>query len=242
MADIVYCEWLKLKRSKIIFIGVLGSFIVPLLVIIKNLTTSLSLYGIYEDAIMFIMLLFGPLIMSVVATYLVSREYTEKTLKTIFVVPIGRRSFLLGKFITLFILVLLFMVLSWFDIIVLSMLCSLFMEVSQLTLLSAIYIFIQMIKGSMLLFTTLTPFVYLSLRAKGTLTPFIIIAAVSLLNVVFSGSQIAGFYPWTASYLLLTGRLEQFGCPTFIGMLILLCVCLSGILASILRFQKEDIV
>lgn len=242
MADIVYCEWLKLKRSKIIFIGVLGSFIVPLLVIIKNLTTSLSLYGIYEDAIMFIMLLFGPLIMSVVATYLVSREYTEKTLKTIFVVPIGRRSFLLGKFITLFILALLFMVLSWFDIIVLSMLCSLFMEVSQLTLLSAIYIFIQMIKGSMLLFTTLTPFVYLSLRAKGTLTPFIIIAAVSLLNVVFSGSQIAGFYPWTASYLLLTGRLEQFGCPTFIGMLILLCVCLSGILASILRFQKEDIV
>lgn len=242
MADIVYCEWVKLKRSKIIFIGVLGSFIVPLLVITKNLTTDLSLYGIYEDAIMFIMLLFGPLVMAVVATYLVSREYTEKTLKTIFVVPIGRRSFLLGKFITLFILVLLFMVLSWFDIVMLAVLCSLFMDVSQLSLLSAIYIFIQMTKGGILLFTTLTPFVYLSLRTKGTLAPFIIIAAVSLLNVVFSDSQIAGFYPWTAAYLLLTGRLEQSGCPTLIGTLILLSVCLSGIYISIRRFQKEDIV
>lgn len=242
MADIVYCEWLKLKRSKIIFIGVLGSFIVPLLVITKNLTNDLSLYGIYEDSIMFIMLLFGPLVLAVVATYLVSREYTEKTLKTIFVVPIERRSFLLGKFITLFILVLLFMALSWFDIVLLAMLCSLFMEVSQLSLLSAIYIFIQMTKGGILLFTTLTPFVYLSLRAKGTLAPFIIIAAVSLLNVVFSGSQIAGFYPWTAAYLLLTNRLEQSGCPTFTGISILLFVCLSGIYVSMRRFQKEDIV
>ena len=86
MADIVYCEWMKLKRSKIILIGGLGSFIVPFLVAVNDIriyfsnpSVRLSLGGIYEDTIMFIMLLFGPLVMAIVAAYLVSREYTEKT-------------------------------------------------------------------------------------------------------------------------------------------------------------------
>ena len=133
MADIVYCELMKLKRSKIILIGILGSLIVPFLVVtndiricFSNPSIVLSLGGIYEDTIMF-----GSLVMSVVAAYLVSREYTEKTLKTIFVLPIGRTQFLAGKFIILFILVVLFMVLSWLDIVVIAVLCSLFMDVSQ---------------------------------------------------------------------------------------------------------------
>ena len=66
LADLVYCEWMKLKRSKIILIGVLGSFIVPFLVTvndvricISNPEAILSLGWIYEDTIMFLMLLFG---------------------------------------------------------------------------------------------------------------------------------------------------------------------------------------
>ena len=248
MADIVYCEWMKLKRSKIILIGISGSFIVPFLVTINHLRlcftsseTILSLGGIYEDTIMFIMLLFGPLVMAVVASCLISREYTEKTLKTIFVVPIGRRQFLTGKYIMLFILVLLFMIISWADIVVISMICNLFVDVSEITILSIVYIFVQMIKGGILLFATLTPFVSLTIYAKGTLAPFIVIVTISLLNVVLSGSPIAGYYPWTATYLLLTGRLAQSG-PALPGILIILFVCLSGIFSSIRRFQKEDIV
>ena len=248
MADIIYCEWLKLRRSKIVLIGVLGSFIVPFLVIINEIRicflykeTTLSLNWIYEDTIMYIMLLFGPLVMEVVATYLISREYMEKTLKTIFVVPLKRSQFMMGKFIMLFILVLLFMTLTWLDIVVISIVSSLFFEVSQLTFLSVIYVLVQMIKGGMLLFTTLTPFIYIAMRAKGTLIPFVIIAAGSLLNVVLSGSPFAGFYPWTITYLLQTGRLEQLGCPSILGISIILFVCIFGICISILRFRKEDI-
>ena len=97
---------------------------------ISNPEAILSLGWIYEDTIMFLMLLFGPLVMAVVAVFLISREYTEKTLKTIFVVPIGRRQFIMGKFIILFILILLFMVLSWLDIVVISVICNLFMHCS----------------------------------------------------------------------------------------------------------------
>ena len=248
MADIIYCEWLKLRRSKIVLIGVLGSFIVPFLVIINEIRicllykeTTLSLNWIYEDTIMYIMLLFGPLVMEVVATYLISREYTEKTLKTIFVVPLKRSQFMMGKIIMLFILVLLFMTLTWLDIVIISIVSSLFFEVSQITFLSVIYVLVQMIKGGILLFTTLTPFIYIAMRAKGTLIPFVIIAAGSLLNVVLSGSPVAGYYPWTITYLLQTGKLEQLGCPSILGISIIIFVCIFGICISILRFRKEDI-
>ena len=248
LAEIVYCEWLKLKRSKIILIGLLGSFVVPFLVTVNDIRISLSnpaaplsLGGIYEDTIMFIMLLFGPLVMAVVAIFLVSREYTEKTLKTLFVVPIERRQFLLGKFIILFILVLLFMLLSWLDIVAISIICSFFLDVSQINLLSAVFILAQMIKGGILLFATITPFIYLTLRTKGMLAPFIAVAVISLFNVVLSGSQIAEFYPWTAAYLLLTDRAGQSGSPVSPGMIIILSLCIFGICASLRRFQKEDI-
>ena len=92
---------------------------------ISNPEAILSLGWIYEDTIMFLMLLFGPLVMAVVAVFLISREYTEKTLKTIFVVPVGRRQFIMGKFIILFILIL-----SWLDIVVISVICNLFMHCS----------------------------------------------------------------------------------------------------------------
>ena len=99
-----------------------------------------------------------------------------------------------------------------------------------------------MIKGGCLLFVTLTPFVYLALRTRGTLIPFIVIAAVSLLNVVLSGSPIAGFYPWTSSYLLLTGRLAQAAGTDLPGKLIIFSMGIFGICASFFRFQKEDLV
>ena len=247
LADIVFCEWMKLRRSKIILIGISGSFIVPFLVTVNDIricvsnpAASLSLGGLYEDTILFLMLLFGPLVMAVVATYLISREYTEKTLKTIFTVPIGRRQFLAGKFIIFFLLVQLFMILSWLDMVGIFLVCSLFLEVSQITVSSAFFILLQMIKGGILLFATLTPFVYLALRTKGTLAPFMVIAAISLLNVVLSGSPIAGFYPWTASYLLLTGRLEQFRGSVLLARTILLVLCFLGIVLSMVRFEKEE--
>ncbi len=92
------------------------------------------------------------------------------------------------------------------------------------------------------IFATLTPFVSLALRTKGSLASFIVIAVMSLSNVVLSGSPIAGYYPWTAAYLLLTGRIAQSGCPAPVGFFILFTVCLSGISTGIRRFQKEDLV
>ncbi|MCM1183372.1 MAG: ABC transporter permease [Roseburia sp.] len=248
MADIVYCEWLKLKRSKILLIGVLGSLMVPFLVAVNDIRiaaakpeASLSLYGLYEDTMMFIMLLFGPLVLAVVATYLINREYTERTLKTIFVLPVERAAFLSGKFIMLFLLISLFMLLSWLDILVIALVCHLFLGGQAVTAFQAAVILLWMERGGMLMFMTLTPFVYLALRTKGSIAPFIVIAGISLLNVVLSASPIACFWPWTASWLLQTGRYAQTGGSARFGFLLLAGVCGLGICAALRRFGREEV-
>lgn len=70
------------------------------------------------------------------------------------------------KIIILFILVLLFMILSSLNTVVISMLCNLFMDVSQITILSVIYILTNMIKGGLLLFATITIFVYIAVLKR----------------------------------------------------------------------------
>ncbi len=67
---------------------------------------SFDLFTLYDNAIMFLMLLFGPMVLAIVAISLITREYNEQTWKTIFVVPVSRIRVLIGKFLILFLLVI----------------------------------------------------------------------------------------------------------------------------------------
>lgn len=61
----------------------------------------------------------------------------------------------------------------------------------------------------------------------------IAIAVISLVNVVLSNWGVAGFYPWSASYLLVTGRVSGYGCPKEISILIISAICLLGMTAGL---------
>lgn len=248
MKSVLYSEWLKLKRSKALLSCSLGTCIVPLFVLfnsiqryLKNPSETIDLFGLYDGALLFLMLLFAPLALSVIAAYTICREYSEKTLKTIFTVPVSRMQFLAGKFCILFMITILFMLISWFHILILAVLCSFFVEVGQLTPVSAVFFLMKMLSGALLLYMTLTPIVYFSIRNKGFTAPFIVSAAVCLFNVVLSGSGIAGWFPWTASYLLINGRSGHAGCPPHISFLIIVCLCVISVSASTVRFLREDI-
>jgi len=246
--NIIYCEWLKLKRSKIVTVGFWGTLIVPLLITfkilqrhIKNPDAALYLFDFFDDAMMFLMLLFAPLIMAVFAAYLISREYSEKTLKTIFTVPITRKSFLTGKFLILFMIVLLFMIVSWLQIMLLSAVCDLFFGVDQINIMSAVYFLVKMLIGGILLYMTITPVIYLSVRNKGFIVPIVMAVVICLLNVALSSTPVAGFFPWTAAYLLVSGRGGDQGCPSIISFWIIVLVFALSVAASMNRFLKEDI-
>lgn len=114
MFNIIFCEWLKLKHSKVMRILILESMICPILALsgsfFRNITLdnerSFDLFTLYDNAIMFLMLLFGSMVLAIVAISLITREYNEQTWKTIFVVPVSRIRVLIGKFLILFLLVI----------------------------------------------------------------------------------------------------------------------------------------
>ncbi len=163
MLSLLQCEYIKLKRSKVLLIGILGTLIVPFFVIVKSVTNYISnpeavisVFSLYDSALMFLMLFFA-------------------------------------------ILTFMFMLISWLEILVLALLCNCFIPVTELTIPSIIFFFLKMLLGGILLCATQTPFIYLTIRTKGFVTPMIAIALISLINVVLSNSGVAGFYPWSAS-------------------------------------------
>ena len=164
----------------------------------------------------------------------------DGTLKNIFIIPISKTVFLCGKLLFFAILTFMFMLISWLEILVLALLCNCFIPTTELTIPSLIFFLIKMLYGGILLCAAQTPFIYLTIRTKGFVTPLIAIAVISLINVVLSNSGVAGFYPWSASYLLVTGRLSGQNCPKEISISIILIMCFLGIAASIFRFKKED--
>lgn len=248
LLKLLKCECIKLKRSKFLLIGILGTLIVPLFVYVKAITNYLSdpaneisVFSLYDNALMFLMLLFAPMVLTVLGAWIISREYTDGTLKNIFVIPVSHTKFLCGKLLFFAILTFLFMLVSWLEILVLALLCNCFIPVTQLSIPSFLFFFIKMLFGGILLCATQTPFIYLTIRVKGFTAPLIAIAAISLINVVLSNSPAAGFYPWSASYLLVMGRLTALNCPGEISFLIILIMSLLGIAASLFRFQKEEV-
>lgn len=256
MGDMLYCEWIKLKKSKIMLTGFLGTFIVPVFVMVMNLqrywssmkasgsapveTNKIWLFNLYDDSLLFLMLVFAPLVMSVMATWLISREYTEKTLKTIFAVPISREKFFAGKLLILFLLILLFMFLSWLEILAAAVIAGFFVKV-EIQIMTAVTYFFLMLKGGVLLYMITLPIVYLAMRTRGFIVPFCVMAVICMMNVVLSASPIAGIYPWTAAYLLVRGRME--GTAFSEGMAYGVIAVIGGVAGSIgmMRVRYEDV-
>ncbi|MCM1188454.1 MAG: ABC transporter permease [bacterium] len=243
MAEIVCCEFLKLKHSRICLIAFLGTLVTPLLVLtltIRRLAAGeqVPLFGFYDSAFVFLIPLFAPLLFSIVAAFLFSREYTEKTLKTIFAVPVSKVKFLLGKHIALLFCILILMVLTWAEILVLAVICNLIFGVRQLTPTVAIHFLLIMLQGAVLLYAVITPIAYIAIRSKGFFAPVLIAAVISLSDVILTGSPIAAYFPWTATYLLVTG---QSGSAQGIACLLIGLVCIVSIAESVRYFNKTDI-
>ncbi len=103
MRRLLQCEYIKLKHSKFLLIGILGTLIVPIFVMVKAVTNyfsdsgiAMSLFSLYDDSLMFLMLLFAPMVLTILGAWIIGREYTDGTLKNLFAIPVSRTAFLWG--------------------------------------------------------------------------------------------------------------------------------------------------
>lgn len=247
MLRLVKCEYLKCKRSIMLLVGLLGTLIVPFFVTAKSVARCIAypgeavvLFYLYDDGMVFLMLLFGPMVLTILGAWIVGREYTDGTLKNIYAIPVPRTAFLAGKLLFFVIAALAFMFVTWLEILALALVCGCFFPL-EFSVFSAVRFLVRMLLGAVLLCATQTPLLYLAIRSRGLAAPFIAIAAVCLVNVVLSGSSVAGYYPWAAAHLLISGRMSGQSCPKEVSIAIIAAVCLLGIAASLIRFQREEI-
>lgn len=95
-----------------------------------------------------------------------------------------------------------------------------------------------MLYGAILLYAAVAPVAYLSLRARGFFAPVMSAAIICRADVILTGSPLAPYFAWTATYLLITGRI---GNAALAAHFILAALWLTSIPASIHYFQKADI-
>ena len=180
MLNLISCELLKLKRSKMVLISVAGVLSTPLLMLIEALQTHFdkpeiifTLSDIYSDSVLYIMLLVNIMIYVAIAAYLFSREYTESTLKTILPIPISRTKLLIGKFCTLLLWIVMLTLVTWAGIFIVCGLYDAVFTLEGYSLLVAIVWLPKFLFGSILMFLTVSPFVFVAMKTKGFVAPMI---------------------------------------------------------------------
>lgn len=248
MRNLISCELRKLKRSKMVLISVVGVFSTPLLMLIEALQTHFdkpeirfTLSDIYNDSILYIMLIANMMIYVAIAAYLFSREYTESTLKTILPIPISRTKLLLGKFCALLLWIVMLTLVTWVGVFIV---CSLYHAVYTLpgySVFVAIEWLPKFLLGSALMFLTTSPFVYIALKTKGFVAPMIGSAVIVMGSAALSNQEWGALYPWTATYFLVQGNIQRSGYPILLSVSIIIFVSAVGLLMTFHHFKREDL-
>lgn len=104
MLNIIYCEILKLKKSYIIPVSVIGGMIMSILFELAALVfkDSMQTFEQYSSNLEIpnILLLY-TILFSLIAGYVFSREFTDKTSSVVYAYPVSRIKIFIGKFITI---------------------------------------------------------------------------------------------------------------------------------------------
>ena len=161
MFTFIEMEFLKLKRSRIFLLSLLGAVLPPLLMFIAvtAFDEGRTFEALFTNVNMYMSAMFAVLIFAIIISYLFGREYNEHTLKTMLTIPVSRAKFLASKYV---------MFLVWIVILtgVTSLSTLIFGFAAGLEGFSInLYLnsFAQLLYANVLLFLTFSPFVFISL-------------------------------------------------------------------------------
>ncbi len=248
MINLVSNEFLKLKRSKILIISFLGALITPLMMFVdvikiyfSNPSEIITLSAIFDSCLMYTMLLFGFMMCVVIGAYIFSREYKEDTLKTILPIPLSKNRFMISKFITLFILIMVLMLISWGTMLILSNIFHIMYGLTGFNQTIILEYLIKMVVGGIFMFLVISPFIFLAIWTKGLIMPIIAATTILMGSVGLLNESLGALYPWTSTYLLINNSIEQTGYSSITVIGIILTVSIIGFIITLRYFQKEDI-
>lgn len=250
---LVKCEFLKIKRSKLLLIAFFGSLFGPILLagigifLWKDKENGLVFSGLLDTSYTMLYRLSGPILCVLIILYIFVREYRDKTLTSIALTGISKRKLILAKFITLGVFVVFIVLLNFFWVALLSLVCILVgLPVSGFSILYCFLYLFNTLPGILFLFCSIAPFAFLAVVARNYFLPIIALTITMLSGIMIpSNYAISALLPWISSQLLLSFSketfLEQTGIPAEVSMMILFVTALIFIIATVFLFSKREI-
>ena len=239
MLTFIEMEFLKLKRSKIFLLSLMGAILPPLLMFIAvtSFDEGQTFEALFSNVNMYMSAMFAVLIFAIIISYLFGREYNEHTLKTMLTIPISRGKFILSKYVMFLAWILILTVVTSLSTLVFGFIAGL----EGFTLKLFADSFAQLLFANVLLFLTFSPFVFLSLFITNMVPAMVGGAALSLVNLMVYGQSWAPFVPWVCPYLIASGEIAEYGTSVFVSYGIILTTFIIGLAISYIYFTKKDV-
>ena len=239
MLTFIEMEFLKLKRSNIFLLSIMGAVLPPVLMFIATFAfdETQTFEMLFSTVNMYMSALFAILLFAIMISYLFGREYNEHTLKTMLTIPISRGKFLISKYIMFFIWILILTAITSLSTLMFGFIAGL----DGFSLKIFADGFAQLLYGNVLLFLTFSPFVFLSLFITNMVPAMVGGAGLTLVNLLIYGQNWAPFVPWICPYLLASGEIAEYSASITISYGIVLATFVIGLAISYIYFTRTDV-
>lgn len=239
MMTFIRLEFLKLKRSKIFLLSLMGAILPPLLMFIAVFAfdEGNTFEALFSNVNMYMSAMFAILIFAIIISYLFGREYNEHTIKTMLTIPISRGKFLMGKYAMFLVWIVILTVVTSLSTLVFGFIAGL----DGFSIKLFVESFAQLLLANILLFLTFSPFVFFSLLITNMVPAMVGGAALTLVNIMIYGQEWAPFVPWTCPYLIASGEILEYGTSVSVSYGVIMMTFLAGIALSYIYFRKTDV-
>ena len=232
-------EFLKLKRSNIFLLSLIGAILPPLLMFIAVFAfdEGHTFELLFSNVNMYMSALFAILLYAIMISYLFGREYNEHTLKTMLTIPVSRGKFLLSKYVMFLVWILILTVVTTLSTMVLGFVAGL----DGFSLKLFIDSFAQLLFANVLLFLTFSPFVFISLFITNMVPAMVGGAGLALVNMMIYGQTWAPYVPWVCPYLIASGEIAEYSSSITLSYAVILATFAIGLVISYIYFTKTDV-
>jgi bacitracin transport system permease protein len=243
MLNLIYAEFLKMRRSMMALVSLAGAAVTPLITFTSFVVYrerhglgSLTMEKLMHDTSLYTVILIGIPLFGVLATWLFNREFVEDTLKSVLVIPVSRTSLVVAKFVTLFIWLVGLSAWAWLVAVLLGFAGG-FGGATAPLLWNYLVTFVA--EGCWLYLLT-TPIVLATLLLRNYVPVIILTVSITLVSIVIGNSEYRAVYPWTAILPIMTGDfpVEYAKSVPYVSII---GTSLSGFVASIAVFRRMDI-
>lgn len=109
MLNIIYSEFLKLRKSYIISISSIGGVIMSAVMALANLTAGITMsFEKFAGNIQQMnLLMLNGILFSLISGYVFSREFTDKTASIVYTYPVSRMKIFMSKLFTVYMIIFL---------------------------------------------------------------------------------------------------------------------------------------